>query len=165
MPLQEAQSAALLTALFSALEPGSSIAVENAGAATSAADEIDALAKKVKAELLIAGFGELSIKGSGAQQRIQGRKPAAAQANGAAASAALPLRRKLNGGARLLALEVVHRHRENVSARLCCRAETALSKEVDLKAASHTYKKESGSGPLGGRWPAILQQCSPPPQG
>ncbi|KDN52749.1 DUF689-domain-containing protein [Tilletiaria anomala UBC 951] len=102
MPLQEAQNAVLLTALFSALEPGSSIAVENAGTNTTTAHEIEVLGKKVKAELLIAGFAELSIEGNGQQQRIQGRKPVAAGSSEASngstgASTALPLRRKLNG--------------------------------------------------------------------
>ncbi len=92
LPFSEAQSPQLLGSVFSALAPSASVVVENAGAAAVSADaaELEALGKKVKAELLIAGFSNLSLEGS----RVQGTKPASsAGADGAAAS--LPLRRKI----------------------------------------------------------------------
>ena len=91
MPFEEAQNSTLLTALYTALEPGSSIAVQNAGASSSSGD---AQGSKLRAELLIAGFSELSVQ----NDTVSGRKPLASADSGSAQTAApLPLRRKLNG--------------------------------------------------------------------
>lgn len=91
MPFSEAVNPTLLAPIFTALAPGSSVTVAHSGAA----DDTDALAKKIKAELLIAGFSDLAIEGT----KVVGKRSSSGAANGseAATSAALPLRMKLNG--------------------------------------------------------------------